>query len=283
MKLTDINIRDPFVLLHDGTYYMTGTRAATTWTPHADGFDGYYSKDLENWEGPVELFHKPENFWADKCYWAPEIHFYKGAFYILATFANSVDNKKGTLILKSESPLGPYHIHSDGKLTPEPWQCLDGTLYVDKSGTPWMVFSHEWVDLGNGQICAVPLSDDLTHRIGTPRMLLQASDASWGCPITNRQWDGPIYVTDGPFLWRSRSGELLMLWATFGPKGYAEAIARSDNGEITGRWTVDSRPLFDEDGGHGMLFDTKEGRTKLVLHQPNTHLQEHPVFFDIEL
>ena len=283
MKLEEINIRDPFVLVHEGTYYLTGTRASTTWTDHADGFDGYYSTDLVNWEGPVELFHKPEDFWADKCYWAPEIHSYRGAFYILATFANSKDDKKGTMILKAETPLGPYHVHSDGKITPEPWQCLDGTLYVDKAGDPWMVFSHEWTDLGNGQICAVRLSSDLTRSVGTPRALFQASDASWGTSIRNRQWNGPIYVTDGPFLWRNEQDELLMLWATFGEHGYAEAIARSDNGDISGRWTVDDTPLFSEDGGHGMLFRTLEGKTKLVLHQPNTTLQEHPVFIDVDL
>lgn len=99
----------------------------------------------------------------------------------------------------------------------------------------------------------------------------------------NRQWNGPIYVTDGPFLWRNEQDELLMLWATFGEHGYAEAIARSDNGDISGRWTVDDTPLFSEDGGHGMLFRTLEGITKLVLHQPNTTLQEHPVFIDVDL
>ncbi|WP_130837669.1 glycoside hydrolase family 43 protein [Lachnoclostridium sp. Marseille-P6806] len=283
MKLHEINIRDPFVLAHNGVYYMTGTRAATTWTDRADGFDGYYSRDLINWEGPVELFHRPEGFWADKCYWAPEIHFYNGYFYLFATFANSAENRKGTVILRAASPLGPYRLHSEGKITPEPWQCLDGTFYLDRNGRPWMVFSHEWTDLGDGQICAVPLSSDLTRRDGTPRALLQASDAGWARAIRNRQWDGPAYVTDGPFLWRRNSGELIMLWATFGEKGYAEAVARSDNGDITGRWTVDPAPLFAENGGHGMLFSTFDGKTKLVLYQPNTSLEEHPVFLDTSL
>ena len=31
MKLADINIRDPFVLLHEGKYYLYGTRGATCW------------------------------------------------------------------------------------------------------------------------------------------------------------------------------------------------------------------------------------------------------------
>ena len=77
------------------------------------------------------------------------------------------------------------------------------------------------------------------------------------------------------------SGELLMFWASFGEKGYAEGIARSDNGDLSGNWTIDPQPLFSEDGGHGMLFETPDGRKLFVLHQPNTTPEEHPVFFDI--
>lgn len=73
MKNKEINIRDPFVLVHDGHYYLYGTRAKTCWGK-ADGFDCYVGTDLENWEGPFEVFHRPEGFWADKNYWAPEVH-----------------------------------------------------------------------------------------------------------------------------------------------------------------------------------------------------------------
>lgn len=38
-------------------YYLYGTRSETTWIK-ADRFDCYYSKDLENWERPFEIFHR---------------------------------------------------------------------------------------------------------------------------------------------------------------------------------------------------------------------------------
>ena len=62
MKLTDINIRDPYILCSGDWYYMYGTRAETCWGA-AEGFDCFKSKDLENWEGPFEIFHRPEGFW----------------------------------------------------------------------------------------------------------------------------------------------------------------------------------------------------------------------------
>ena len=85
---------------------------------------------LENWEGPFEVFHRPEGFWADKNYWAPEVHFYEGTFYMFATFNSEAIERKGTMILKADNPLGPFVLHSEGKITPDEWNCLDGTLYV---------------------------------------------------------------------------------------------------------------------------------------------------------
>ena len=85
MKREEINIRDPFVLTRNGQYYLYGTRGATCWGP-ANGFDVYVSRDLENWDGPFECFHNDGTFWADRNYWAPEVHEYHGKLYMLASF-----------------------------------------------------------------------------------------------------------------------------------------------------------------------------------------------------
>lgn len=158
MKNTEINIRDPFVLAENGTYYMYGTRAATCWMA-ATGFDCYVSEDMENWDGPYEVFRKPEDFWADMNCWAPEVHKYQGAYYMFATFKDSSVHG-GTAILKSESPLGPFVMHSDRQITPKDWECIDGTFYVSPDGKPYMVFVHEWVQISDGSICAVELNLD---------------------------------------------------------------------------------------------------------------------------
>ena len=80
IRTDQINIRDPFVLVHDGTYYLYGTRGETCWGP-ADGFDVYAGQDLNSWEGPSVCFQNDGSFWADRNYWAPEVHFRQGAFY----------------------------------------------------------------------------------------------------------------------------------------------------------------------------------------------------------
>ena len=282
MKNKEINIRDPFVLVHDGHYYLYGTRAKTCWGK-ADGFDCYVGTDLENWEGPFEVFHRPEGFWADKNYWAPEVHFYEGAFYMFATFNSEAIERKGTMILKADNPLGPFVLHSEGKITPDEWNCLDGTLYVSPKGIPYMVFCHEWQDIGDGAVCCVELTKDLKRPAGDVRTLFTASQGRpWVRKIVHDRFPGDNYVTDGPFLYRLKGGELLMLWSSFGEHGYVEAISRSDNNDITGNWVPDEELLFERDGGHGMLFATRDGKLMLTLHSPNETPLERPAFYEME-
>lgn len=60
MKRTQINIRDPFVLSENGTYYLYGTRAANFGRSTA-GFDVYKSADLENWSEATECFNSQKH------------------------------------------------------------------------------------------------------------------------------------------------------------------------------------------------------------------------------
>ena len=98
MKLSDINIRDPYVLLHEGKYYLYGTRGATCWG-EADGFDVYVSDDLENWSEPIVCFHNDGSFWADRNYWAPECNELDGRFYLVE------DDRYGTEAFVKEAGL----------------------------------------------------------------------------------------------------------------------------------------------------------------------------------
>lgn len=278
MKRTDINIRDPFVLVHDGKYYLYGTRGATCWGP-ANGFDVYVSEDMENWSEPIVCFENDGTFWADRNYWAPEVHEYQGKFYMFASFKNP-DVRRGTAVLKADTPAGPFVPHSRGCITPADWECLDGTFYLSPAGKPYMVFCHEWVQAGDGEVCAIELTADLSAPVGEPRLLFHASDASW-CKLMHHSSGVNGCVTDGPFMWRTSDGTLLCLWASFSEGGYTEAVAKSDNGDIDGVFTqID--PLFMDDGGHGMIFRALDGQLYLTLHSPNAHLEERPFFHKVK-
>lgn len=273
MKRNDIHIRDPFVLVYESKYYLYGTRGKTAWGK-ASGFDVFVSEDMENWSEPFACFEDDGTFWAKKHYWAPEVHRWRGAFYLFASFLGD-GMCRGTAILRADSPLGPFVPHSDKCVTPAEWECLDGTLYMDKEGKPWMVFCREWTQIVNGEVCAMPLTVDLRAAAGKPRILWRAKDAPW--VVLNKDVNREGYVTDGPFLWRTESGTLLCLWAGFSKNGYTQGLTMSDNGEIDGHF-VHLPPLNIADAGHGMLFRDLQGQLWLTLHSPNAHPQERPHF-----
>ena len=209
-------------------------------------------KDLENWEGPIEIFHNDGSFWADREYWAPEVHVINGAFYMFASF-HSPNRRRGTQILRAEKPTGPFVPISDGPVTPADWECLDGTFFQSKDGDPYLVFCHEWLQVHDGEVCAMKLTPDLKAAAGEPRVLFRASQAPWVVPSVDKDGN-KNYVTDGPWLHRCPDGRLMMLWSSHGKDGYAQAAAYSDNGDITGNWTPAAEPIFGRDGGHGMIF-----------------------------
>ena len=76
-KTEEIRIRDPFVVVHDGFYYLYGTIGE----PHARELYVHKSADLENWEEPSVIYTLSDDSWAKGQLWAPEVHIYKGRFY----------------------------------------------------------------------------------------------------------------------------------------------------------------------------------------------------------
>jgi arabinan endo-1,5-alpha-L-arabinosidase len=275
MKLSDIHIRDPFVLpvLSERRYYLYGTMGQNAWSEHGLGFDCYWSADLDSWEGPFPVFRPTAGFWADRNFWAPEVHAYGGRHFLFASFkAEGVC--RGTQILAADSPQGPFRPVSTGPVTPPEWECLDGTLFMTPDGSPWMVFCHEWVQVGDGEICAMPLSNDLTSAAGKPAELFGASQAAWVEPIEHKGMRG--FVTDGPWLYRLPGDKLLMFWSSFSKEGYAIGVARSTSGQLAGPWLQDAQPLYNRDSGHCMTFRDFDGNLWLSFHQPNQNPNERP-------
>ena len=272
MTLNDIYIRDPYILPYNGTYYMYGKTLL-----QQKGFCVYQSTDLVHWSEPQTVFTPPADFWADRDFWAPEVHVFGGAFYLFASF-KAEGKCRATQIFKAASPCGPFVPLTKEGITPKDWECLDGTLYVDKKGKPHIVFCHEWAQIGDGTVCEMELSDDLTTAVSEPHLLWKASDHA---AVVDLRADSTTKVTDGPFLVRAENGELLCIWSSFGKNGYMELVARSDNGDIDGHWRIDDEPLSAQHGGHGMIFRAFDGKDRFVMHCPNDHPRERAVLFEL--
>ena len=273
---SDIQMRDPYVYLNSDTYYLYGTTDANCWRGEAAGFEAYKSQDLEHFEPLGSIFAPSPAFWGTENFWAPEMHAYNGAYYLFASF-KTPGHHRATAILKADKPEGPFKPHGAEFVTPEGWECLDGTLHVDNESNPWVIFCHEWVQIGDGEICARRLKNDLSGGIGDATVLFRASDAKWSKKVKHSSGiEG--YVTDGPFMVTPSEGKLWMLWSSLSESGYAIGLAKSENGKIEGPWQQQAEPVFSGDGGHGMVFKDLDGHYRLAIHTPNKTPNERPIF-----
>ena len=269
MKKEQINIRDPFVVYENGKYYLYGTRAKDFGYATC-GFDVYISDDLNDWSEPIECFDSVKYGLNDGVNWAPEVHKYKGKYYMFATFTQK-NGLRGTYSLFSESLTGPFVPCSKGALTPKEWECLDGTLHVDEAGVPYLVFCHEHTQIKDGTVCYARLNEDLSATEGETVTLFCASSYELVDPVKSDH-----YVTDGPFLYRSKTGELFMIWSSFIKGKYAEFALKFKDGKL-GTEIEHQKPLLDNDGGHGMIF-SDGSNTYFTYHTPNKSLFERPEF-----
>lgn len=270
----DMSQSDPFILADPITrmYYMTGS-----------GGSLWRSEDLKMWEGPFNVVQHDPNSWMGPrpAIWAAELHFYKGKYYYFATFTNRniiVDvvpdrydvQRRASHVLMAEDVMGPYRPMNDEIYLPENWSTLDGTFWVE-DGTPYMIFCHEWMQTVIGTMEMIELAPDLSRSVGKPVTLFKASDGPWSREMNSI---GEItfgmelggQVTDGPFLFKTQTGKLGMLWSSWGDQRYAQGVAYSASGKLAGPWLQEDKPLNPENSGHGMMFRTFEGKLLMALH-----------------
>lgn len=282
LRLPNMPLHDPFILAHNPskTYYLYTSNNARMTGVKGVGTMAYTSKDLLNWKHPKAVFIVPDNAFAQHGGWAPEVHEYKGRYYLFTTLHNEeqvlsvppdswkTNYVRGTIAAVADSPDGPFEMLTpDAAVPPADFMTLDGTLYIDGDDQPWMVYAHEWIQKVDGTIEALPLSDDLSTASGAPIHLFKASDAPWQNASIRPEDFNLHYVTDGPQFYRTKTGHLLMLWSSYENGSYVQTIARSESGKLPGPWEQ-LDPLVKADSGHGMLFTSFDGQLMMVLHRP---------------
>jgi beta-xylosidase len=160
LKLADVRVHDPFIVAHQPTKtYFLYTASGMRQGLGRSGVVTYKSKDLREWEGPFVVFTVPDGIWANPRHgvWAPEVHEYKGKFYLFATLHNNDDPVHATRGVAHQSLRGsswPPAIHQvfqsskraasadefmtlDGRF--DPWASRDGlrARMVQVITVPW--------------------------------------------------------------------------------------------------------------------------------------------------
>lgn len=256
------SVRDPYVLRYNGHYYIY----YTGWHVYKSREDSLTGEFDYVGNGPCVEF--PADYESEE--WAPEVYPYNGKFYMFATYKSNKTHYRGCAVFSADAPEGPFKMISNGHITPGDGHYIDGTLYIDENNQPWMVYSKDRESVSDrvGEMYCVKLNSELTAFASEPVMLFRANQAKWAVSK-----DG--YLTDGPFLYRTQKGSLIMLWSSWDEYGYCVGIAKSESGSIMGPWIQQDEPLYSKkytgtyDGGHGMVFTDADGKMWLAIHSPN--------------
>lgn len=288
IPLDSIRLSDPFILADKKTsmYYMTGT-GGMLWK----------SSDLKKWTGPYRVAQTDSTSWMGPrpMIWAAELHAYKNKYYYFATFTNrnvKIDSVRGNTIerrachvLVSDQPEGPYVPMKDSVYLPANKPTLDATLWIDKDKKPYMVYCWEWLQNWNGTIEKIELKPDFSGTIGEGKILFRAGDSPWSKEKDEQGNDKPNKVTDGPFLFKTQTGKLGMLWTSWIHDVYTQGVAYSASGTLDGPWIQETAPITAPDFGHGMLFRTLEGKLLMALHSHkniNGRYLRFPRLFEVD-
>ncbi len=290
--LDELNMSDPYILADEETktYYLTSSGGCI-----------YKSKDLKNWTGPYGAYDV-RGTWMEGINFvaAAEIHKVNGKYYYAASFGNRKElvdviprrynvYRHQTMVLESDKPDGPFKLKNPDPnydYLPHSWDIIDGTIWYENN-VPYFVFSHEWMQTVDGTMEYVKLSPDLSKTISDPIVLFRASEAPWALEMVGNGemtfgLKLPGWVTDGPELFRTKTGKLGMLWASWGAGRYLQGVCYSESGTIDGPWIQEDKPLIGDNTGHGMMFTTFEGKRLLVIHHAEGDGPRKPRLYEID-
>ncbi|WP_161554859.1 glycoside hydrolase family 43 protein [Ereboglobus luteus] len=127
---------DPYILQHDGRYYLYGTDDA----PPAinKGFTVRVSTDLVNWSAPCgagpegRALDAPDVF-GERAFWSAQVNERNGVFYMFYTAEEHI------AVATSSSPLGPFV--QKVKTTMRPQKTIGGMPFIDTDGRAYLFYT----------------------------------------------------------------------------------------------------------------------------------------------
>jgi beta-xylosidase len=258
--VSKIPLGDPFIMLWEGKYYAYGTLAS-------DGIVVYVSDDLLSWSVPRNIPNglalRKEDVWSDRWFWAPEVYFVKGKFYMYYSADEHI------CVATSDSPLGPF-IQEIQKPMIESEKCIDNSLYIDDDGKPYLFFDR----FNDGlNIWVAELEADLLNiKPETMHKCINVSQA-WE-KIWPRVNEGSFVVKHNGIYYMTYSAN------SYESQSYGVGVATASN--IAGPWTkYENNPILQKPGslvgvGHSAIFNDKDGKLRIVFHAHNSNTEIHP-------
>jgi len=212
---------DPAPMIYKDTVYLytghdeaKGREMFTMWD-----WLCFSSKDMKTWTAHGPIMRVTDFKWATRDAWASQCIGRNGKFYFYAAVRhNNMQPGMAIGVAVSDSPTGPF-VDARGSalvtddMTPSPngWDDIDPTVFIDDDGTAWLCW-------GNPNCYLAKLK---------PNMI---------------EFDGPIQkihvpnYTEGPWLYK-RGDLYYLIYAAFAHQGMWEKICYATAPKVTGPWT----------------------------------------------
>ena len=258
---------DPYVLKHDGVYYLYGTGGN-------DGIKVYQSNNAASWSNAVGAtngyaLHK-NDVWGEQWFWAPEVYFINDKFYMFYSAEEHIS------VAESTSPLGPFTQTEAQKKPFHPnIKEIDTHLFIDDDGKKYLYFVR-FTD-GN-EIWVAELNDDLySIKESTLIKCFGSNSTGW----ENSQLEPRARVVEGPFVLKHNELYYLTYSANhYQNPDYGVGYAVSRN--PMGPWTKYSgNPILIRNDkiqgvGHHSFITLSEGCQYIVYHSHNNMTAVQP-------
>ena len=255
-----VPLGDPFIMCWNNKYYAYGTLSP-------DGIAVFVSDDMRTWTAPEELPNglalRKEDVWADRWFWAPEVYYVNGKFYMYYSADEHI------CVATSDNPLGPFK-QDIFKPMIEAEKCIDNSLFIDDDGKPYLFFDR----FNDGlNIWVAELEDNLIDI---------KPETMHACIHVSQDWE-QIWprVNEGSFVIK-KNGVYYMNYSanSYESPFYGVGVATAKN--IFGPWTkYIGNPILQKPGnlvgvGHSAMFTDKDGKLRIVFHAHNSAAKIHP-------
>ena len=260
---------DPFVLCHEGVYYLYSTNAPT------QGYKVSSSTDLRSWTDhgfclvADDVYGTPTS---STGFWAPEVYYYGGQFVMIYT----VEEHLGVAV--SDSPLGPFKSPKQSFINNDKRE-IDGHLLFDDDGRVYIYFVRCGSDVGQGrgnEIFGAEF-DMQTYTYKNEKCLIYPEKNTW-------EWVGDAgYVAEGPAVLK-HEGRYYLTYSANGytSQNYAIGLAISDS-PLGDYAKYENNPILKKDpyqniygpGHHSFTYSPDGEELFIVYHKHNSSTTVH--------
>lgn len=245
---------DPSVIRVGDTYYAVGT--SSEWGP---AYPIYTSTDLVNWTYVGPVFAKLPA-WTMGSYWAPELFYRNGLFYVYYTARRKADGRSYIGVATTTDIRRGFTDH--GLIIEWTTEAIDAFVLED-AGKLYITWKAYGLDKGRSiEILGAELSPNGLKLAGPAFTLLTADRAGWEAGGV----EGQAIVKRGRYFYMTYSGN-----ACCGTKcNYQVGLARAER--LQGPWAkYAGNPVLVGDDtwkcpGHGTLVTTPDGRYFYLHH-----------------